>query len=229
MQTVAIGSLTTKTNPLTNFSVNIFEDVINSNVVEYSEDWKTFCDCMPLSEEGDMTTNPYLLGTKGNWRPKRSLLFLTDRIQTRENDNTNVRKDGTYKNYSSFWKLNNNGSKWLKDETNWTYTTEITEYSPQGFELENRDALGRYSAAIYGYNNSLPMAVASNSRYQEAAFDNFEDYDFGDCTDDHFSYKKLAGNITREESHSGRRSIMVPANNSVEVIKFLDECPEELP
>lgn len=229
MQTVAIGSLTTKTNPLTNFSVNIFEDVINSNVIEFSEDWKTFCDCMPLTEEDEMTTNPYLLGTKGNWRPKRSLLFLTDRIQTRENDNTNIRKDGTYKNYSPFWKLNNNGSKWMKDETNWTFTTEITTYSPQGFELENKDALGRYSAAIYGYNNSLPMAVTSNSKYQEAGFDNFEDYDFGTCDDDHFSYKKLAGNITGEESHSGRRSIMVPANNSVEVIKYLDECPEELP
>jgi len=200
---------------------------LNADVIEFSEDWRTFCECLP--PEGEFTSNPYVIGTKGNWRPKKSLLFLTDRLQTRENDNTNTRKDGTYKAFNPFWKLNNNNTEWMKDEANWTYTTEITEYSPQGFELENKDALGRYSAATYGYNNSLPTAVASNAQYKETAFDGFEDYDFGDCVDNHFSYKENEDKVVEEESHSGRRSIKVEPGQSVEVTKYLDECKTPLP
>ncbi len=77
-------------------------------------------------------------------------------------------------------------------------------------ELENRDALNRYSAATYGFNNSKTLAVAGNARYGELGYDGFEDYDYGgNCVDDHFSFRNVASNLTTTESHSGRRSIKV--------------------
>jgi len=45
--------------------------------------------------------------------------------------------------------------------------------------LENKDILNNYSAALYGYNDQLSTAVASNASYKEIAFDSFEEYTAG--------------------------------------------------
>jgi hypothetical protein len=45
-----------------------------------------------------------------------------------------------------------------------------------GNALEEKDAIGNYSAAQYGYNKMLPVAVAVNARQQSIMFDGFEDY-----------------------------------------------------
>jgi hypothetical protein len=59
-------------------------------------------------------------------------------------------------------------------------------------------------------------------------FDNFEDYDFDDCPQDHFSFEPFVGAngiiISNTESHSGKRSIKVPAGGSVELTKTIDSC-----
>ena len=55
-------------------------------------------------------------------------------------------------------------------------TRTITKYSPNGQELENVDAIGNFSAAQFGYNNQLPVAVAQNTRQCELLSDGFEDY-----------------------------------------------------
>lgn len=62
------------------------------------------------------------------------------------------------------------------DDPNWVVARTVTKYSPWGFELENRDAIGNYTAAMYGYNQQLPTALAQNARQQEIMFDGFEDY-----------------------------------------------------
>lgn len=61
-------------------------------------------------------------------------------------------------------------------DLNWREARHITKYSPYGFEVENRDALGIYTAAIYGYNNQLPVAVAQNANFGEVLAEGFEDY-----------------------------------------------------
>jgi hypothetical protein len=170
--------------------------------------------------------NPYLNGKLGNWRAQKSYLYLTERTQATLNNNTSIRTDGIFKTFNPFWLPPSLPGDWLADRTNWTFTSEVTEFSPFGFELENRDALGRYSSAVYGYNNTLPMGVGNNARYRELAFDNFEDYEYGQCSDDHFSYKtyKTAtaeGQVTETESHSGRRSIQVNENQMVKVKKTI--------
>jgi len=60
--------------------------------------------------------------------------------------------------------------------TNWRIARTITKWSPNGKEVENKDAVGNYSSAVYGYNEELPTAVASNARQGEVLADGFEYY-----------------------------------------------------
>ncbi|PKP22734.1 MAG: hypothetical protein CVU05_02610 [Bacteroidetes bacterium HGW-Bacteroidetes-21] len=197
--------------------------VVQAQSMEYSDEWRLFCDCGHLP---GATINPVIKGIRGNWRPETSYLFLVDRSITRNSDNTDVREDGVFENFNPFWIPSLSGTDWEKDETNWTWATKATEYSPQGFELENKDALGRYSSAVYGYNYSLPVGVASNAMFREIGFDNFEDYDFGHCVQDHFSFKAYPNFVTQDDAHSGKRSIRVGAGVSLGVIKNLIDCGE---
>jgi len=240
MQTIPVGEVTSLINPMidlngdgqyddisfTTASVN--GSILSAGSVEFSERWKTFCDCA-VNVCG--TYNPYQYGLLGNWRAVKSHTYLTERNQSLINNNTNIRKDGTFKSFNPFWvSPSQTGTDWAVDSTNWTWVTQVTAYSPYGMELENKDALGRYSAAVYGYNSSLPVAVGNNTQYQEIAFDGFEDYDGKLCFNDHFSYKQFVLNssnvasITNNQSHSGRRSIQINGKNSASVTKTLVNC-----
>jgi hypothetical protein len=119
-------------------------------------------------------------------------------------------------------------SPWVKDFTDWTFVAEVSQYSPYGFELENRDALHRYSAAQYGYNNTFPMAVGANTEYKELGFDGFEDQFFAGCPGGaHFKFEDY-NLIDDEHSHTGRHSIQVAPNNRTTMVKKLDcEIGEE--
>lgn len=245
-QGVSIGSFASLVNPIDKNSdlindvqlqtFNESYNILNAGAVEYSENWKTFCEC---GVDPNTVANPYLRGILGNWRTKKSYSFLSDRKQSKFNNNANIRKDGTCKIFKQFW-TPFGSNDWTAPAdlgsitSDWTWTSEVTEHSPFAPELENKDALNRYSAAVYGYNNALPIAVGSNTQYRQMANDNFEDYDFDDCPDDHFSYERKidpvgTGNgifIDNTQYHSGRRSIKVPAGKSVKVNKVLQKCTD---
>jgi len=62
-------------------------------------------------------------------------------------------------------------------DDNWVAARTITKWTPWGQELENKDAIGNYTSAIYSFNHSLPTALAQNARQQELLYESFEDYD----------------------------------------------------
>jgi hypothetical protein len=210
LQTTPIGTLTLRDNPLDNLQGNLFEKVLQAGSVEYSDEWRTFCECFLDENSASYTSNPYVLGTKGTWRPQASYVHLSGRAQTYQNGNSNIREDGMFTSFNPFYTLND--GKWQVDRENWTYTSSVVEFSPFGQALETVDALGRYSSSVFGYNQTLPTAVAANTRYRQLGFDGFEDYDFINCSDNHF---KLGASATVEnnEAHTGRNSIRV-ANGS---------------
>jgi hypothetical protein len=224
-QSTMMTSITSYANPLSTFSQNLYQNVVQANAVEYSNTWRTYCECFE-SDAGNLfqTMNPYVAGIKGFWRPIRSYLHLTSRTQSNENNNLNIREDGMMTSFTPFYKLI--GSKWDKDVKNWTYASEITEFNPYGQELENRDALGRYSSAVFGYNQSLPIAVAANSMYKEVGFDNFEDYGFSPCADNHFKFRSVSPPhvITGEVAHSGKYCLKITGNNFSLISKQLSAC-----
>lgn len=191
----------------------------------------------PIEEVVPPPGNPFLTGEEGNWRVKRTWVLQMERIQTRKgpNDNLNLRTDGTYRKFYTFWNpVVTPGSVWMKhNDDKWTFKTQFNHYNPFGsFELETVDPLLRFSSAIYGYNHTLPVAISSNSRYREIGFDSFEDYDFGKCANNHFSFQfssGIGGRIRETTAHSGRRSIRLGPGESITMKKEFAECEDERP
>ncbi len=206
-----IGSVTTTVNPLNSLSANNISGVLSATAQVFKEGWKTYCECFTNPNEVVyITKNPYVNGQKGIFRPHKAYAFLTDRTHTLVNSNTDIRKDGQYMFFSPFWLVND--GVWSKDDgvgTLWQWTTEITEYGPYGEELENMDALNRYSSAIYGFNHSLPTAIAANAKRRAIGFDSVEDYPFIKCSSDHFSYKNSPNMTVENDGHTGKKSIRV--------------------
>jgi hypothetical protein len=219
--------MTSLSNPLAGIGSNQFTNVLNAGAVEFDDIWKTYCDCFASSSR-----NPYVLGTKGNWRPVRSYTHLSGRTQTNYDGNTNIRKDGVFTSYSPFYKLGQ--GKWTKDGQNWTFVSEVTEFSPNGMTLETRDALGRYSSSLFEFNNTLTTAVAANAKGQQIAAGSFEDAGNTNCLEQgYFSRAKIGdeevavipgSSIETTHVHTGRKSIKVEAGEPVVFENVISTC-----
>ncbi|MCE3226349.1 MAG: hypothetical protein K0S32_900 [Bacteroidetes bacterium] len=209
----------------------------NSSIVDFTMPVKITCSCLNNLLSGctsggnassfqcgklpGETVNPFVMGLKGNWRPKTSYAYLTSRKQTISGaGNTDTRKDGYFNSFSALYSPNS-GNNWTFNANNWTNTVETSKYNQNGVEIETKDALGRYSSAVYGYNESLPVAVASNAQLREIAYDGFEDYGYYPtaCNKDphfNFAHSIFLGQATLNSatSHTGKFSLRV-SNNGV--------------
>ena len=229
--TTPVGSVVTLENPIKagNTSV-VFNKVLNAGVNEYKEGWKRFCNCASLESNPNKTTNPFMLGLRGNIRPLRNWTYLTNRTQSRINDNLNVRHDGVFYDFTPFWVYNTvSGKPFLYPvpsvgNTKWQFITQIQNYNSVGMAIEEQDALNRFSMALYGYGRNLQIAGSNNSQYRETGYDGFEDYGFGDCEDDHMSWRAFKNNLTNTQSHTGRNSIKVSQNEKLKISKVIVPC-----
>ncbi|MCU0436196.1 MAG: hypothetical protein MUC87_22255 [Bacteroidia bacterium] len=180
------------------------------------------------------TVNPYFHNILGNWRPLRNQTYLSDRSQsaTAATGNVDTRKEGVFVTkdqttgavipFQPFW-TPNAGNDWQRNATYWTWAQLITKYTPFGNEVENMDALGRYSSAVFGYNNTLPLLVASNSRHQNVGFDGFEDYSYisSDCRQLHFSFYDAMAVPDATQAHTGLYSAKVSPGGTVAMTRTL--------
>lgn len=196
--------------------------IINAGAVDYSDVWEPPCECETDVSGG--IYNPYVMNAKGVWRTKSSRTYLTGRNFESE---VTPRTQGFFTQFAPMYQQSNYGN-WMKDFNDWTFVAEVTEYSPYGFELENKDALERHSAAQYGYNNTFPMAVGANTKYSEMGFDGFEDYGFDGCVENgHFDFRGAVGlDVDPDNSHTGKHSLKVGGNSQVTMNKVLG-CPTE--
>lgn len=219
-QAVSMASLTSLGNPLAGLVSNVYPKVLNAGAVEFGQDWDTYCDCF---SGGTATVNPYVLGTEGNWRPVKSFTHLSGRTQSDYDNNTDIRRDGVFTSYTPYYKLT--AGKWGVNPANWTYVSEVTSFSPNGMTLETRDALGRYSSSLFGFNNTLTTAVAANARQTQIAALHFEDFDPENCMDQHIRFDDEV-DIDNAEAHTGYRSIEVGSSTPAVITIGLPECPE---
>jgi hypothetical protein len=233
--------------------------IINASAVVYRDFWNTQCESnlpyYPISDQngvvshkdpvtgntiidsnasiispfGDVKVNPYLWNIRGNWKAEKSYAYLTGRNSSAGSYN-NPRNEGFYNSFVPFYQLINDG--WSFNDTNWTYASSVTKYSPYGVELENKDALERYSSAQYGYNYTLPVAVASNSKYSEIGFDGFEDYGIPNPEVDallkpHFGFSQVIDKeikLTDKVSHTGNNSIAIKSGQKAVFIRKINGC-----
>lgn len=221
-QTTSMASLTSLSNPLNSISSNVYPNVLNAGAVEFSQDWKTYCNCFKNEYGVTNNVNPYVLGTLGNWRPVRSFTHLSGRTQSNFDGNTNIRRDGVFTSYTPYYRLQT--GKWNKNQQNWTYVSEVTAFSPNGMVLETRDALGRYGASLFGYNSTLTTAVAANTRLQQVAYVGFEDIDYSNCMDQPLELGD-ENDVEREDAHTGRHSLKVETGSPIVfVYETIDDC-----
>ncbi|MEI6950337.1 PA14 domain-containing protein [Paraflavisolibacter sp. H34] len=127
----------------------------------------------------DSSVNPYRWGILGNWRPDKGYSFYGDRVEGDASvTSTDIRREGLLKNFSPHWKFAPVALQATIDTAQWVWNSSASAFNRKGLETENFDPLGRYNSGLYGYNATLPVAVASNSRYRELLYDGFEDYDY---------------------------------------------------
>ncbi len=225
-QSVAMSSVTSRDNPLSAISTGVFTNVLNAGAIDFKQDWATFCNCFGGEiETNRATTNPYVRGTKGNWRPAKSLTYLTERTQTNSNDNTNIRFDGVFAGFTPYHRYFN--GKWSTFGSHWTYVSEVTAFSPSGSVLETKDALGRYSSSLFSYKNTLTTAIAANARKKQVLEASFEDLNFRNCMDESIFTGISSGELSTSEFHTGRNSLHVGSNQTKEFNAVVPECEYE--
>jgi len=239
-----VCQITSTLDPLTTNTLNLSNiPLIGATANEFSNHWPTYC-CTKSYLQGTNyvstcnkvvpceVINPYLTGVLGSWRVKKTYTYLADRsnqnVDNSTRNETNIRHDGTFTLpqasglIDAFWVRSSN--IWQKANftgTGWQETAEITKFSPFGEELERKDPLGIYSSALYAFNNKLPVAVSTNARINEIAYDGFEDYYYyeraGCLSSPHWNFlgnTAISNILSSSNSHTGKYSLYVPATSN---------------
>lgn len=190
-----VAAITGMVNPLATGKLSFDAGKqINASAVEFSEKWQTENDVIgryrleidpatcTFREVGDpngyleKNINPYRKGLLGNFRTYRDMVFYDSRMEYDTTANTNIAENGLLKNFKPYWNFNTS-SNLVPDvsSSQWVWNNRSTRFNAKGLELETQNALGVYTAAQYGYHKTLPVAITANSRYNEMAFEGFED------------------------------------------------------
>jgi alpha-tubulin suppressor-like RCC1 family protein len=141
------------------------QNVISINATTYNDAWPS--DGQVKSPPSDLY---YLSGIKGSWIPEDQYAYVDDRQQA---STLNTRTDGLMQNVAMYnWNYTTNGICY----PNWRRVNTITQVANGTGQLENKDILKNYSAALYGYGDQLSLAVAANAEHQEICYEGFEEY-----------------------------------------------------
>ena len=138
------------------------------------------------SFSGDDIINPFLSGVSGIWRSYKVYTFVGPRKSSANVNGTGAEsdprlfEDGVFTDAVPMftWDLGN-----LEDYAstnpykNWEWVSEITRFSSNSSELENVSRLNVYTSALFGYDNSLSIAIGGNAAYHEIGVMDFENLD----------------------------------------------------
>ncbi|MBS1567660.1 MAG: hypothetical protein JST39_24970, partial [Bacteroidetes bacterium] len=181
----------------------------------------------------DTLVNPYQYGILGDFRPDRAYVYYGRRAESNTAVPVNLRSGGTIRGFAPFWTLQSGRWKPAYDTTRWVWNSQTTLFNRKGFELENKDPLGRYNAGLYGYGQTLPTAVIQNSRFQESAFEGFEDYGFKANTCDTtcaetrpFDFSGWQSNMVTDQAHTGLYSLRVGQDSIISMTVPVQAAPD---
>jgi hypothetical protein len=159
--------------------------ILNSSAIEYYDSAVIHCDtCWEITSL--KKENDFLSGRKGNWKPKQTWFYLTDRTGLNINTGiSNIREQGLFNDYHDFWMVPgtpaNPADYWRISNSNWEWKEKVNLTDVYGLTLETEDRIGRKVASLPGFRNTLVTAQAYNSAYHEVFSDGFEEYEFTYC------------------------------------------------
>lgn len=185
----------------------------------YLSTWRIPCIINPAD-----TVNPYLYGFLGNWRPFRNYTYMVARTggihaasATRYHGYFNAFAGELWASNGSQYEMN---TAMIADDK-WKWVSEITNYNQYGAEIENMDALGVFSNALYGYLHTLSVATTQNASIQESAFEGFEDYMYWpssqSCMLRHLDFIPYLPDISSAAAHTGRYSLSIATGASIQI------------
>lgn len=243
------AAVTTLLNPLSTGKLlpDSTTKVINASAIEYKEKWQTDNDIFrrlklvinPVScsyEEVEDSTgylekniNPYTKGLIGNYRVYRNMVYYDSRKEYDTTANTLISDNGLLKNFKLYWNFNVSDNL-IPDtlSTQWVWNSKLTEVNGKGMELETQDALGISTSAQYGYNKTLPVAIANNASFNEMFAEGFEDWGYGESLSNakynfrkkHIDFSKTTNSFLENadntifKAHSGKYMLGVNGNST---------------
>lgn len=186
--------------------VNI-SNVVTASAATFSDDWSYNAGLYPVSA-GTYSPNAYESGMKGKWRMESQFTF---RSTTSNAQNLN---SGRFTLQLFNWKNpENNPAQWVKVST-------IDKYSPNGEPLEDHNILNIYSTAKYGYNNTLPVLVAQNSKDHSVVFEGYENrYSYAGMNfwEDGITHYTNHSAWTVAKAHTGKYSVQINRNEDITI------------
>lgn len=131
--------------------------------------------------------NDFVRGLKGNYVAQDFYNFRTARNYSADHS----RADGILQNFTHAWRNPNNavsdactdyGLKFLTlfsggNQANWVRMKMNSKINTLGMPMEETDATGKRSTAVFGYGQTLPIAVAQNAGYLNIRYFSFEEQD----------------------------------------------------
>lgn len=205
-----------------------------TNAVNYNSFWSTQYNNVkwPDAEMVEIFTsaNIYSKGEAGIYRPQKNHDYLdslnttigftnsySNAYPSTQLNDLNIRSTGNIMPY----KLFNYGNPLFVDcIPQWIHNSTMTKYSPSGFDIENKDIMGIHSSALYGYNDMLPIAVASNAKNDEIGYESFEEYSkdtqASNCYDSLTQLNNSTGNIDLVRQ---TESLLMPKSKDYEIVR----------
>lgn len=166
--------------------------VLSASATTFTNQWiKDFSDYRAGGSsdyQAALSTNPFATGEKGIWSAHKTYTYVDQRQQTPSG--VNLSEDGIFNGVSMY---NWDYTTLANCNNKWKLGSEITKMNPYSLETENRDVLGRYSAALYGYGGRQATAVAANAQYNEIGFEGFEEYSENQSIN---QYNATTGNLS---------------------------------
>ena len=182
-------------------------EVLNASAIRFRDFWD-YDQEIGTCQSASVAANLYAIGKKGIWRPWQDYYYSDERYRNSGHTaGTQLATDGVFdgngtdKKYYFFrW----NATAWTPSPTQWVPNNTITRFDKDGNELENRNIIGNFSCAKFGYENTLAVAVAANARFFEVYYQSVEDAD-NPAT---LSGSGTNGNSTAR-AHTGATSILI--------------------
>lgn len=254
---LTVFSATSMANPLRlskflgdSLIVNSNTKVVAASASEYKERWQTdndvflrkvyykdscsdnYLDSLGCNGILEKNINPYLKCLLGNFKPFKSYTYYGSRDGVDTISATAIRKNGYINGFSAFWVFDISTSILTPDTANmkWVWNSELTKVNSKGQELETKDALNRYTAAQYGFNKNLPIAMVQNSRNGESFYEGFEDYLYNEtinrnqsntCGEKYIDFSGLTSSGIVDASnygitaHTGRAALKIDSGSQV--------------
>jgi len=206
-------------------SVQSIPYVVSASAATFKDEWdyddswyyKSSTAFLPIA------ANRFETGKANQWRPYQQYVYR-EAVDEHLFDPTPAANE--YKNYDrgTFemnvfnWKNPNQN-----DPDKWVLTNQTNRYTPNGEPEEDENVLGVNSTAIYGYNHTLPIAVAQNAAYNTVGYESFENK-YTEGTTEYFEkrvrYSAGSSTLQTDIVHTGKYALNINESSAGDAVEF---------